>query len=356
MGVFAFGPQKEILQTLEPLTHFLTGACLGRAGLNRKTALATATLTLAAEAPDIDVLGSLRDPVFGFAHHRGFTHSFLGLGLVSAVVVGLVYLVWRLRGRKIKDPSLPPRWGLLFLYAYFAGLTHILLDFTNNYGVRPFWPFSEKWYSWDIVFIVEPVMLVLLTVGLALPAVFALINDEIGVGRRGLRGRLAAILALAGVIAVWGLRDYEHRGAVGAMEARTYEGAEPLRVSAYPYWLNPFRWYVVVETRDFFAMMAVNSRGSNIDPDGQMRIRQKPEETPATLTAKRSYLGRVYLDWAQYPITETEQRFPEPGYVVRFKDLRYDYPGRTGRAVLGAGVELDRNLNLVSESFGSRKR
>jgi inner membrane protein len=355
-GILAFGTQKEILQTLEPLTHFLTGACLGRAGLNRKTALATATLTLAAEAPDIDVLGSLTDPVFGFAHHRGFTHCLLGLVLVSAVVVGLVYFVWRLRGRKIKDPSLPPCWGLLFLYAYFAGLTHILLDFTNNYGVRPFWPISERWYSWDIVFIVEPVMLALLTAGLAMPALFALIDDEIGVGRRGLRGRLAAILALAGVIAVWGLRDYEHRRAVGAMEARTYEGAEPLRVSAYPYWLNPFHWYGVVETQDFFALMTVNSRVSGVVPYGQMRIRHKPEETPATLAAKRSYLGRAYLDWAQYPITETEQRIPEPGYIVRFKDLRYDYPGRTGRAVLGASVELDRNLNVVSESFGSRKR
>jgi inner membrane protein len=75
------------------------------------------------------------------------------------VVVGFVYLIWRLRGRKVKDPKLPPRWGLLFLYACLAGLSHILLDFTNNYGVRPFWPFSEKWYSWDIVFIFEPVML-----------------------------------------------------------------------------------------------------------------------------------------------------------------------------------------------------
>src|SRR5438477_11804719 len=87
---------------LEPLTHFLTGACLARAGLNRKTALATATMTLAAEAPDIDVLGSFKDPVFGFAHHRGFTHSFLGLVLVQTVVIGLMYLVWRMRGRKVK--------------------------------------------------------------------------------------------------------------------------------------------------------------------------------------------------------------------------------------------------------------
>ncbi len=144
---------------LEPITHFLTGACLARTGFNRKTALATATMTLAAEAPDIDIIGNFKNSTFGFAHHRGFTHSFLGLILVQAVVVGLIYGIWRIRGRKLKNPSLPPRWGMLFGFAYLAGLTHILLDFTNNYGVRPFWPFWEKWFSWDIVFILEPVIL-----------------------------------------------------------------------------------------------------------------------------------------------------------------------------------------------------
>ena len=82
--------------------------------------------------------------------------------------------------RKTSDPDLPPRWGLLFGLAYLAGLSHILLDFTNNYGVRPFWPFWERWYEWDIVFIVEPVLLVALTLGLVVPALFGLIDQEIG--------------------------------------------------------------------------------------------------------------------------------------------------------------------------------
>jgi inner membrane protein len=341
---------------LEPITHLLIGASLGRAGLNRKTALATATLTLAAEAPDIDVLGNLKGPAFGFAHHRGFTHSFLGLVFVSAMVVGVVYLWWRLRGRKIKDPNLPPRWGLLFVFAYLAGLTHIMLDFTNHYGVRPFWPFLEKWYSWDIVFIVEPIILLLLVAGLLLPALFSLINDEIGVRRKGPQGRLAATLALAGVVALWGVRDYEHRRAVNALEARVYEGAEPMRASAYPSWINPFRWYGVVETQNFFATMLVDSSVPDVDPEGQMRIRYKPEETPVTLAAKKSYLGRVYLDWAKYPITETEKIESPPGYIVRFTDLRYDYPGRTGRSPLSAAVQLDRDLKVVREWFGSRSQ
>lgn len=342
---------------MEPITHFLFGATMGRAGLNRKTALATATLTLAAEAADLDVFGRFGGSVFGFAHHRGFTHSFLGVPLVAAVVVGFMYLIWRLRGRRTRDPNLPPRWGLLFGYACLAGLSHILLDFTNNYGVRPFWPFSERWYSWDIVFIVEPVLLVILILGLILPGLFSLINEEIGVRRKNNAppGRLAASLALLAVFACWGLRDYEHRRAVGALESRIYQGADPIRVSAYPYWVNPFRWYGVAETPGFFAMMNVDSLSPETDPEGRMQVQYKPEETPVTLTAKKTYLGRVYLSWAQYPVTETEQlENDRAAYVVRFRDLRYAYPGRNTRATLGAMVFLRQDLHVLSEQFGTR--
>jgi inner membrane protein len=342
---------------LEPITHFLTGACLGRAGLNRKTALATATLTLAAEAPDLDVFGRFGGPAFGFAHHRGFTHSFLGLLLVSALVLVVVYGYWHWRGRKLRDPNLPPRWGLLFCYAYLAGLTHILLDFTNNYGVRPLWPFDERWFSWDIVFIVEPLILLFLIAGLVLPSFFALINEEIGSRRRGFKGRFAATLALFGVLLVWLVRDFEHRRAIAALEARLYEGFQPTRVSAYPYWLSPFRWSGVIETRDFFAIALVDSLSPEVDPEARMTIRPKPEETPITLAAKKTYLGRVYLDWAKYPITETEELSPpQQGYVVRFFDLRYQYAERAASRPLSAGVVLDRQLRPVIEFFGSRSR
>jgi len=343
---------------------------MGRAGLNRKTALATATLTLAAEAPDLDVLGRFRGPAFGFAHHRGFTHSFLGVPLVAIVVVGLMYLIWRLRGRRTNNLNLPPRWGLLFLYACLAGLSHIVLDFTNNYGVRPFWPFNERWYSWDIVFIFEPVIFGLLLLGLIVPGLFHLIDREIGARQHGPRGRLAASLALIGVAATWGLRDYEHRRALNALEARTYEGVDPVRVSAYPTVVNPFQWYGVVETPVFFVLAPVNSLTPEVDPDGNLEIRYKPAETPVTLAAKKSYLGRVYLDWAQYPITETEALDPpNQGYIVDFQDLRFvQLPSLVSQAVgrirgrpveqrraLGAAVQLDQNLHVVADIFGSGK-
>jgi len=337
---------------LEPVTHFLTGACLGRSGFNRKTALATATMTLAAEAPDLDVFGRFRGPVFGFAHHRGFTHSFLGLLIVSAVVVGFMYCVWRLRGRKTNDPYLPPRWGILFGLAYLAGLSHILLDFTNNYGVRPFWPFWERWYEWDIVFIVEPVLLVALTLGLVVPALFGLIDQEIGRNQKGPRGRAGAIAALAAMVLLWGVRDFEHRRAVNALRARTYEQADPIRVGAFPAYLNPFVWHGVVETPNFFALADVDSSAPEVDPGNNLQRIEKPAETSATLAAKGSYLGRVYLDWAKFPVTETETA-PDGGYIVSFHDLRFSQSvSAGGRHPLSSGVVLDRNLRVKSEFMG----
>jgi len=331
---------------LEPITHFLTGACLARAGFNRKTALATATMTLAAEAPDLDVLTGFKGPVFGFAHHRGFTHSFLGLFIVCGIVVGFMYLVWLLRGRKTNIPNLPPRWGLLFVFAYIAGLSHILLDFTNNYGVRPFWPLWEKWYSWDIVFIFEPALYIVLIAGLVLPVLFS--RDK-----PLPRGRQAAALALIGVVAVWAFRDHEHRHAVSELESQRFQSVVPIRVSAYPYYWSMTRWYAVAETKDFFATSDMNSRTGALD-QAELELIPKPPETPATVAAKQSYLGRVYLDWAQYPlVTETAEG---EDLVVHLKDLRFDYPRLRGRITLSATVELDSKLHVVSEKFGRREQ
>jgi inner membrane protein len=331
---------------VEPLTHFLTGACLARAGFNRKTALATATMTLAAEAPDLDVIGTFKGPVYGFAHHRGFTHSFLGLVFMSALVVGFIYLIWRLRGRRTNIPNLPPRWGLLFLFAYIAGLSHILLDYTNNYGVHPFWPFSETWYSWDIVFILEPLLYLFLGLGLTAPLIFSR-HEPLP------RGRTAAILALVCVAGLYAVRDHEHRQALHALEAQTFGSEPPVRVSVYPYPATVTRWYAVIETRHSFVTSDVNSLSGQLNSAELMTI-PKPPETPATVAAKQSEFGRVYLAWAQYPLLTGEKSGADT--VVYFHDLRFGYPSMRGRNMLSGLVELDGNLHIVAERMGNREQ
>jgi len=336
-----------VLQNLlEPITHFLTGAVLGRAGFNRKTALATATMTLAAEAPDLDVFWGFKGPAYGFAHHRGFTHSFFGLILTSALVTGVIYLVWILRGRKTNIPDLPPRWGWLFLFAYIAGLSHILLDFTNNYGVRPFWPFWEKWYSWDIVFIVEPALYVILIGGLIVPAIFSR-HEPLP------RGLTASKVALVCVVALYAVRDIEHRRAVHVMESQRFESEAPLRASAFPYYWNIFHWSGVAETRSSFAVSDINSRTQEFNPS-ELEIVPKPPETAATLAAKKSYLGPVYLDWAKYPMVTESQSGDD--IAVSFRDLRFDYGRFKGKTLLSCTVELDKNLRVVREAVGTRQQ
>src|SRR5215469_9105428 len=103
---------------MEPITHFLTGACIGRAGLNRKTAYATMAAVLAAEAPDLDVIWGFAGPVQGLNHHRGITHTFIAVPFVAGAAVGATWLYSRFyerrRARHLNslpppEPGAPPR-------------------------------------------------------------------------------------------------------------------------------------------------------------------------------------------------------------------------------------------------------
>jgi inner membrane protein len=339
---------------MDPVTHLLTGACVSRAGLNRKTGLATLTLILALEAPDIDSLWYFAGSVAGLQHHRGITHSFVGAPFVAAAVAGGVYAVYRWMKRSGREPKLSPNWRLLYLYALLGALVHLFQDFTNNYGVRPFAPFNPKWYSWDIVFIVDPIMLVALFLGLVVPGLFGLVTEEIGSRKTNFRGRGGAIFALVCVALVIFVRDFEHRRAVNALKARTYRDEEPLRASAFPQPFSPFSWNGVVETRDFFVMLPVDSGSSEVDPENLAEVRLKPEETPVTLAAKRSYLGQVYLDWAAYPLVSTE-RLENGRYQVQFEDLRFlslQALTRSRRPPLAAYAIVDSRLRVEKMYVG----
>ncbi len=342
---------------MEPVTHFLTGATLARAGFNRKTALATLTMTLAAEAADIDVLAYVKGSAVGFIQHRGITHTFLGIPVIAALVVALVWLLdklWQRLPRKRQRPAPPNRrWGLLYLFACIAGLSHILLDFTNNYGVRPFYPFTRQWYAWDIVFIVEPVILAALLAALLLPALFGLIGQEIGARQKGPGGRGAAIAALLFIVAVWGVRDFQHRRALAALNAFEIHGQPSIRVAAFPYMLNPFKWAGVAESSNAYVSMQVDSLRPEVDPGNSSRSYFLPEPSDATRAARNTELGRAYVEWARFPLLEAEHTSdPIPAELVHFSDVRFFYPDERRRP-LQAHVLLDSHLHAVAQGFGS---
>ncbi len=67
-------------------------------------------------------------------------------------------------------------------------LSHLALDYTNSYGVHPFWPIENSWYNGDAVFIVEPWVWI---AGLAPLLLLA----------RRMTGRVVSGLLLVGIIA-----------------------------------------------------------------------------------------------------------------------------------------------------------
>jgi inner membrane protein len=329
---------------MEPVTHFLTGACLARTGFNRKTAYAVLAMTLGAEAPDIDVLWSLGGPVAGFAHHRGITHTFLGAPFVALAVTALVWLWHRTRR---EPPQLTPRWGWLWFLSWLAVLSHIFLDWTNNYGVRPFFPFNPRWYSLDIAFILEPIIFAALLTALVVPAIFGLADRAIGAGKSLFRGRSWAIAAMVLVGIDLGVRAVEHHRALRLVGNARFGDQSMVRAGVEPYPVNPFLWFAVVDAPGYYQTGSVNSWAETVDTNDRDDVIFKPPVTSAVVAAKRSWLGRVDLDWARFPVVTdrgpaalvaSDQLAPQPrDTAVAFRDLRFAYSvlsrGRAGGAL-----------------------
>ena len=127
---------------------------------------------VAAEFPDSDLLYSgpvLRMGPLGYLlHHRGHTHTIVW-AVISAVVLWMVARAWVNRGENHAsgasgDGESSADAGVnsatvsraLLGVALIGTLSHLLLDYTNSYGVHPFWPFDNRWFYGDAVFIVEP--------------------------------------------------------------------------------------------------------------------------------------------------------------------------------------------------------
>ena len=234
---------------------------------------------LAANLPDLDLLytGITPPPLGYLLHHRGHTHTLVGL-LVQMAALAAVYRFLPPVRRLLRDER-GRLWGLIA-----AGLlSHLLLDAGNSYGVHPFFPFDSRWYYGDAVFILEPWLWLLLglpvawmappVTRVALLAFLAVL--PLGLSWVGLvpPGAVAALLATALVFA-WGLSRLSSRArawaALGAStafvgvlfglshvaRAETRRLLAPARhgeildVVLTPDPANPLCWSVIVIERD----------------------------------------------------------------------------------------------------------
>ncbi len=405
---------------MEPVTHILTGACLARTGLNRRAAYATAAMAIAAEFPDIDTVWSLRGPVSGFEHHRGITHTLLGLPFEAAVLLLGFFLLHRFRAartsgrqmnsqiRRETEPGAPLRWGLLFGFLLLGLLSHLVLDYTNNYGLRPFFPFNSRWYAGSIVFIFDPLLFFFLLSGLCLPWFFGLIGRELGATAEHFRGRGWARAALVAVLLLWSVRWYEHRQALLAAQSQSLrmpgEGSgnvselsssdtsdpqanqatalaplsaeaprallQPIRSLASPDPLSVFRWYTATDFGPAYQLGIADTRFGTWTA-GQ--ILNKPPPGAALLAAEHSRLGRIYKDWSAMPLCtelrdtpgDPQESVPEIAGTpsdasVLCSDLRFmgdlPYLHRNGAPPLTAEFLLDAQNRVIAQGMDGRFR
>ena len=363
-----------MLHSVEPVTHMLTGACLSRAaGFPARARYATAACVIAAELPDADYVYRLGGPLQYFQHHRGWTHAFWSLPLQAAFVVLIFWLLHRFSrpdGKRQRERP-PARWLPLGGMALLALCSHILLDWTNNYGVRPFAPWNPHWYAGELVFIVEPLMLLFLAAALLLPLVFTLVQGEIGARRPRSSGRGLALVALLLCAGLWGYRSVQRSDVKPLLAREQFRGGAPMRTSIDPYPINPYRWHAVVETPGSFTGAGVNSRTGVFDASTEA-VYAKPAVSLATLAAKRSWLGQVYLDWSKFPLVldagTAAELHPEMDLspadgtlrVVQFSDLRfrYDTIGMQGTAhpPLGAEAWVNADNQVVRVFFDGREQ
>ncbi len=359
---------------MDGVTHSLVGLTSAKAGLERWSPYATVVCILSANAPDIDVISGFFGGRWTLLHyHRGVTHSIIGTLALGFLIPSIFYAVDRAIAQWRKHPPKIRYRGLL-IASLIAAATHPLMDWTNNYGVRPLLPWSGKWFYGDLVFIIDPYIWLVLggaaflltssrrlkIIGWSVLGIASTLLILLGPAQRGLTttvvfvvraiwilGLLAFILArwfnlqrrlksiafaaLAFVVCYWGALALMHHAAYQNAFTRAdqlaAENAEHLiRVVTMPTAANPLRWQSVAETDQAIYRFFV---GVAAQPSTSPERYEKPSGLSEQLVSAASLDPRaqVLLGFARFPLAQVESENCIGQTLVQFADLRYTEPG-----------------------------
>jgi inner membrane protein len=322
---------------MDNVTHTIIGLMLSRAGLNRLDTRATPLLLMAANIPDLDGVSWLGGAMTYLDMHRGWTHSLLMLPLMACAPV----LILRLFARR----ETPFNWLRAWLISAIGLASHLLLDFTNVYGVRLLAPFSGQWFRLDITHLYDFWIWAVLALTVFGPWIGRLVSSEIG-ARPG-RGTGAAVFALLFLLTFDGARFFLHQRAVEMLSSRIYEGGPVLRYAAWPDPANPFRWRGYVETPVSHRVYELNVLG-DFDPT-EGRIFYKPEASAPLEAARRAPVVSDFLHFSQFPAWSVLPASElDNGIRVEVFDLRFGTPPPPRFAVTSL---LDSQLHVIESKF-----
>ena len=295
---------------MDNVCHTLVGAALAEAGLKRKTALGTATLMIAANFPDIDVIAVPLGHSLGF--RRGITHGAPAL-VILPIVLTLMMVAWH-RWRRPQAVPPDPRW--LLILSAIGIVTHPFLDWMNTYGMRWLMPISGQWWYADTLFIVDPWIWLALGAG-----VWA--SRRVG---QPLPARSALIFVAVYIAALGLLTSVSRRGVRSAL-AGQHVTADTVVVEPVP--ANPLRRRVIYHWKGAYHLATYGVADATLSPPW-FSIPLN-ENHPAVAIANRTPQGREYHSWARLPYYVIEETTDTTWVTIA--DARYTLDGRSSWAV-----------------------
>ena len=315
---------------MEPITHALSGAVIGYALPGKRRWWLPAWAALVAASPDMDVFFT-RTPLQYIEYHRGITHSFVG-GLGLALLLALIpWLMNRWRVPKVPDDSPPFGWPLplAWLTAYLLILHHIFLDCMNSYGTQVFLPFSDYRVRLNALFIVDPLLLLPLALGL----IFWRKRRAVMIGLLlwTILYPLGSLATRVGLEAH--LKDSHYTPDVFTQELLSEDLAPGQRgkglwddvraVHLVPDAFTPFHWKLILDRGSVWDVAGYTVFTE--EPQTFIAYAKPPQPLWAELAAK-DRMFRAYERFALYPALEAEIPLEGPleGYTEYvFSDLRF---------------------------------
>lgn len=173
---------------MEPFTHAFTSLALARAAGRRLPRFGTTMMVVSGLAADLDYVSYFGGASAFMRFHRSVLHSVAGSAVMACAVAGAFCALDNKMPPKKKSPS-QTFTSLAFIPAFtvcvFGAAGHMLLDVASGVGVQLLWPFRAHWTAWNLMNDLDLWALLLLIVGLLLPLLFGLVNEEVGARKRG---------------------------------------------------------------------------------------------------------------------------------------------------------------------------
>jgi inner membrane protein len=340
--------------------HTLCALAMARLGLDRLGPRATLAVVVASNLPDVDSVVALFGGKSAYlVHHRGLSHSVAGL-FAQAILVALLLARWPRRAAAAR----PASFARLCLAAAAGAASHLLLDGLNSYGIRPWLPFLDRWFFFDVAFVIDPflwlgfglaamlggranragdALWILWTLAAALflwlagrselapIAWFALVLGMAAAllvrrgrlpGPRGLAGAwLGAALAAAYLAMLAWLGSIAGERASAALAAAGFTPQQIVANARMPRPAHPFVFEVVVATADATVPVAVDVLAGTAKV-GRALPRNLDERLLERLRQTREYMAwRVF---ARLPVVRDGERQGS----VRLGDARFEVFGR----------------------------